>query len=213
MRPMCAEGDGNFHVFPPDDSAPMSTSLPTAEKVFSSYLVDYTSAAESGEIWNIHQICSDRLTGRIVVVCPPPKSLKFNQQILNYPFRLRFLEGCRNLISVHYMARKYWESAGKEKERLCKQVRIGHHLIITREGLILTLSILIGRKGGISSYILRDGLMRNVRLYSTKMVLCSEYNRINEYAVGIDTFKRYSVENTLLEKYTFTKCNVGNCTF
>ena len=79
MRTVCAEGDGNFHVFPPDDSSPMSTSLPTAEKVFSSYLVDYTlagAAAEAaGEIWNIHQICSSRLTGRIIFVCLPPKSL------------------------------------------------------------------------------------------------------------------------------------------
>ena len=131
MRPVCAEGDGNFHVFPPDDSSPMSTSLPTAGKVFSSYLVDYTSAAESGEILNICQICNaGRLTGRIIVVCLPTKSLnsptnlKWPWVLLGYPFRLKLFEGCRYLISVHYLTRKYWGSVGKEKrKRVCKQVR------------------------------------------------------------------------------------------
>ena len=42
---VCAQQDGNFHVFPPDDSSPMSTSLPLAGKVFSSYFADYILSA------------------------------------------------------------------------------------------------------------------------------------------------------------------------
>ena len=82
MTLVCAQQDGNFHVFPPDDSSPMSTSLPLAGKVFSSYFADYIlSAAAAAEIWNIHQISSNCLTGKIMVGVPhAPKSYK----ITNY---------------------------------------------------------------------------------------------------------------------------------
>ena len=82
MRLVCAQEDGNFHVFPPDDSSPMSTSLTSAAKAFFSYLVDYTLAAvAAGEVWNIHQICSGCLTGRIIVVCLSPKIYKITSEI------------------------------------------------------------------------------------------------------------------------------------
>ena len=74
MTLVCAQQDGNFHVFPPDDSSPMSTSLPLAGKVFSSYFADYilsaAAAAAAAEIWNIHQISSNCLTGKIMVGVP-----------------------------------------------------------------------------------------------------------------------------------------------
>ena len=59
--------------------------------------------------------------GRIMSVCLPSKSQKSPKQplrLLSCLFRLRPLQGCRYLISVHYLSRKYWGNLcwGKEKK-------------------------------------------------------------------------------------------------
>ena len=58
--------------------------------------------------------------GRIMSVCLPSKSQKSPKQplrLLSCLFRLRPLQGCRYLISVHYLSRKYWGNLCRGKKK------------------------------------------------------------------------------------------------
>ena len=82
---VCAQGDGIFHVFPPDDPSPMSTHCNRWEKSFPVIL----SAGPDLEYLPCHQIRTRTLTDRIRIVWSPQKSPMERRRNLKTIFNLK----------------------------------------------------------------------------------------------------------------------------
>ena len=86
---VCAQGDGIFHVFPPDDPSPMSTHCNRWEKSFPVIL----PAGPDLEYLPCHQIRTRTLTDRIRIVWSPQKKSNGAQAKLenNFQFKSQLL--------------------------------------------------------------------------------------------------------------------------